>query len=513
LSNAEQTKIEVQNQLKDLTEQKKSAENNYSLAQSQLNEKDKEIEKIKSELASSDKNLKAETFSGEKLAEENKSLQKQINELTKNNTNISKLNQKLADLEMTLKTKTEQATVLQAEMDNTKILLAVEKDKIRTFENESDKNLKTIENLEAENKQLKTIKESLKKDSPLIANLQGEIEELKLKVNQSENAEKSLQQQIENLLNEKKIIMGERDLISKEKTNFNQQLANLEQAKNNLQNELNTLKEKNVMLQEEVKKSQQTLTSKSSSNQDAKIQIENLQKELDQQKNISENMTRQNSLLAAEIERLKIQTKTTGQDEKIISELKQKIKDQETEIIKQNNINADNAKQNSLLVNELNELKQNAAQNIADKQDVSGLEDKLKKLESLINEKEKQEKELKLQLAESNKKQEAISLELAKTKDKLIQADSNTQAESSQPVDQELATLEKHKKILHAKLKKAIDQINLDIDKINELKERLKTAKSDLEKSEEEKVVMAEEIIRLRNEKNKIETEKRLQLN
>ena len=99
----------------------------------------------------------------------------------------------------------------------------------------------------------------------------------------------------------------------------------------------------------------------------------------------------------------------------------------------------------------------------------------------------------------------ALELEKVKNKYEALKNDSGKQSEAPDEILAELREVQNQKKILQQKLKQAIGEVKIRSEKGLSLLQKVKKLDAELSKSEEEKVVMAVEVVALREEKAKLE--------
>ncbi|MBU1087201.1 MAG: hypothetical protein KKD05_06740 [Candidatus Omnitrophica bacterium] len=184
----------------------------------------------------------------------------------------------------------------------------------------------------------------------------------------------------------------------------------------------------------------------------------------------------------------KEQEKQLAKQEKEIELLNQKI----SELKKTKNSQQNLLDKNNALITEINKLKQ-------DSLDLQSLSGQLKELEVLLKEKEAVQVKLQSEISASNLQRQSILAQLAAAQAKITEFEkTGGKADSSQEVLAQMQELAEQKQRIMEKYQKLFDQMKEQNVKIKELEQKLKDLKNDLAKSEDEKVVMAEEIINLR---------------
>ncbi|MFH1062315.1 MAG: hypothetical protein V1747_05450 [Candidatus Omnitrophota bacterium] len=159
-------------------------------------------------------------------------------------------------------------------------------------------------------------------------------------------------------------------------------------------------------------------------------------------------------------------------------------------------IEKDLTSKSKAVVAELAEIKQSS-------NDINSLTEQLKQLEALLKEKESVQIQLRSEIASSNNQRQEISSQLAAAQAKIadLQSQTTIKTDSNQEVIDQIAELSNQKQQIMEKYQKLFDQMKEQNLKIKDLEKTLNAVRADLEKSESEKVVMAEEIISLREEK------------
>ena len=180
--------------------------------------------------------------------------------------------------------------------------------------------------------------------------------------------------------------------------------------------------------------------------------------------------------------------------------LKEELTFAKNNIDKLNDNNKLLSQKNVNLREEVNSLLQSTSE-------VKGFDEKLIILEKEVVSKEAQQKELRKQIDLADSQRQSIALELASVQKKYaaLQSEAGKQPDVSDDNSEQFKLVQNQKQILQQKLKQAIEEVKIRSEKGLFLLKKVKALDADLAKSEEEKVVMALEVVKLREEKVRLE--------
>ncbi|MCG2713055.1 MAG: hypothetical protein L6416_12140 [Candidatus Omnitrophica bacterium] len=468
----------------------------------------------------------------EDIKSKKEGLESEVAKLKQKSGKISELDNKVKQLEGVVQEKEAANKAVEKQLEESQKMLQSKVNESQSALEEKKKEIKALKSTQAEEQKqqalekarlekaledIKSKKEGLesevaklKQESGKISELDNKVKQLEGVVQEKEAANKAVEKKLEEAAAGKRALEQElgglkekAGLLEQEK---GQDVTRLE----NLQKQYAALEESQKMLQNNLK---ETMSIKTLLEEDlAKLKV-----------NLATVQTERNKAVAAQ--KIKARSKDSGKEE---TQLLAKLNDTEASLeakqkefqdiwnerailaaeLSRSKLNAEAIKrEKEQLIQEAAVLKQKAEDTATARAQISGIDGKLKILESTLTEKEQQLREMKNQFEATNKERESLRNELTAVKQKLVslQQETTTQAGANNNTIKQFETIQAQNTMLQNKLRKFIEAIKSRNSQIEALQEKLKAINDAYAQSEQEKVVMAEEIVSLRGEKSRLE--------